>query len=54
MIIGYLRNKEIKQCFEDEEEAIEIVDKMMEVNEVTKIYSHISLNKWSWEMFVEP
>lgn len=40
--------------FEDKEEADMMVAKMMEVNKVDKIYSYISLNKWSWEMFIEP
>ena len=40
--------------FEDKEEAEMMVSKMREVNKLTKIYSYISLNKWSWEMFVEP
>ena len=40
--------------FEDKEEADAMIAKMMEVNKVDKIYSYISLNKWSWEMFIEP
>ena len=40
--------------FEDKEEADMVISKMMEVNKVVKIYSYISLNKWSWEMFIEP
>ena len=39
--------------FEDKEEADMVISKMMEVNKVVKIYSYISLNKWSWEMFIE-
>ena len=40
--------------FEDKEEAEMMVSKMREVNKVTKIYSYISLNIWTWEMFIEP
>jgi hypothetical protein len=40
--------------FEDKEEANAMIAKMMEVNKMVKIYSYISLNKWSWEMFIEP
>lgn len=40
--------------FEDKEEAEAMVSKMMEVNKVTKIYSYISLNIWTWEIFIEP
>lgn len=40
--------------FEDKEEADAMISKMMEVNKVVKIYSYISLNKWAWEMFIEP
>ena len=40
--------------FEDKEEAEMVVSKMREVNKVTKIYSYISLNIWTWEMFIEP
>ena len=40
--------------FEDKEEAEMMVSKMVEVNKLAKIYSYISLNKWSWEMFIEP
>ncbi len=40
--------------FDDKEEAEMMVSKMMEVNTITHIYSNISLNKWSWEIFVEP
>ena len=36
--------------FEDKEEADMVISKMMEVN----IYSYISLNKWTWEAFIEP
>lgn len=40
--------------FEDKEEADAMIAKMMEINKVVKIYSYISLNRWSWEMFIEP
>lgn len=40
--------------FEDKEEADMVISKMMEVNKIVRIYSYISLNKWSWEMFIEP
>ena len=40
--------------FEDKEEADAMIAKMQEVNKVDKIYSYISLNKWTWEMFIEP
>ena len=40
--------------FEDKEEADMVISKMMEVNKIVRIYSCISLNKWSWEMFIEP
>lgn len=40
--------------FEDKEEAEMMVSKMIEVNKLAKIYSYISLNKWSWEVFIEP
>ena len=40
--------------FENKEEAEMMVSKMVEVNKLAKIYSYISLNKWSWEMFIEP
>ena len=40
--------------FEDKEEAEMMVSKMREVNKVAKIYSHISLNIRTWEMFIEP
>lgn len=40
--------------FDDKEEADMMVSKMMEVNTKAHIYSNITLNKWSWEIFVEP
>ena len=40
--------------FEDKEEADMVRARMMEVNKVIKIYRFISINKWSWEMFIEP
>ena len=40
--------------FEDKEEAEMMVSKMMEVNKIVQIYNYISLDKWSWEMFIEP
>ena len=40
--------------FEDKEEAEMMVSKMREINKVAKIYSYISLNIWTWEMFIEP
>ena len=36
--------------FEDEEEAKMVVNKMRK----TYIYRYISLNIWTWEMFIEP
>ena len=40
--------------FESKEEAEAMVSKMMEVNKIVQIYNCISLDKWSWEMFIEP
>lgn len=40
--------------FEDKEEADMMMTKMMEINKEDKIYSYISINKWKWEMFIEP
>ena len=37
-----------------EEEADMVRARMMEVNKVIKIYRFISLNKCSWEIFIEP
>ena len=39
--------------FSDKEEADMMIVKMMEINKECKIYSYISLNIWSWEMFIE-
>ena len=42
--------------FEDKEEADMMESKMMEVNKMAeiKIYRFISLNRYSWEIFIEP
>ena len=41
--------------FDNKDEAYTMIAAMHEINAtVTKIYSDISLNKWSWEMFIEP
>lgn len=40
--------------FEDKEEADMMESKMMEVNKKVKIYTYVTLNKWPWEMFIEP
>ena len=40
--------------FEDKEEADMMESKMMEVNKIVKIYRFISLNRCSWEIFIEP
>ena len=40
--------------FEDKEEADMMESKMMEVNKMVKIYRFISLNRCSWEIFIEP
>ena len=40
--------------FEDKEEADMVRARMMEVNKVIKIYRFISLNRCTWEMFIEP
>ena len=40
--------------FEDKEEADMVRARMMEVNKVIKFYRFISLNKCTWEMFIEP
>ena len=39
--------------FDDKEEAYMMESKMMEVNKMVKIYRFISLNKCSWEIFIE-
>ena len=53
--LSYMTDNTWKHAyFENKEEAEAMVSKMMEVNKVAKIYSYISLNKWSWEMFIEP
>ena len=40
--------------FTNKEDADMMVSKMMEVNKMVKIYSFISLNRCTWEIFVEP
>ena len=40
--------------FDDKEEGYMMESKMMEVNKMVKIYRFISLNKCSWEIFIEP
>ena len=40
--------------FDDKEEAYMMESKMMAANKMVKIYSFISLNKCSWEIFIEP
>ena len=53
--LSYMTDNTWKHAyFENKEEAEMMVSKMMEVNKLTKIYSYISLNKWTWEMFIEP
>ena len=39
--------------FEDKEEADMVRSRMMEINKVIKLYSFISLNRCTWEMFIE-
>ena len=53
--LSYMTDNTWKHAyFENKEEAEAMISKMMEVNKVAKIYSYISLNKWTWEMFIEP
>ena len=53
--LSYMTDNTWKHAyFEDKEEAEMVVSKMREVNKVVKIYSYISLNIWTWEMFIEP
>ena len=40
--------------FDDKEEADMMVDAMMKVNSKVRIYHFISVNTWSWEVFIEP
>ena len=53
--LTYLKDNIWKNIyFDDEEDAHIMIAKMHEINTQTPIYSYISLNKWSWEMFIEP
>ena len=40
--------------FTNKEDADAMVFKMMEVNKMVKIYNFISLNRCTWEIFIEP
>lgn len=40
--------------FTNKEDADMMISKMMEVNKMVKIYSFISLNRCTWEIFIEP
>lgn len=40
--------------FDDKDEAFALIDAMQKINAKVKTYEYISLNKWSWEMFIEP
>ena len=40
--------------FDDKDDAYTMVDAMMKVNSKVQIYRFISVNIWSWEVFIEP
>ena len=40
--------------FDNKDEAYTMIATMHEINAKVPIYSYISLNRWSWEMFIEP
>ena len=40
--------------FDNKDEAYTMIATMHEINAKVPTYSYISLNKWSWEMFIEP
>ena len=40
--------------FDDKDEAYTMISMMNEINAKIPTYRYISLNRWSWEMFIEP
>jgi hypothetical protein len=40
--------------FDDKDEAYTMINMMNEINAKIPTYRYISLNRWSWEMFIEP
>ena len=40
--------------FDDKDDAYTMIDAMQKINTKVKIYTYVTLNKWSWEMFIEP
>ena len=40
--------------FSDKDEAYTMINMMNEINVKIPTYRYISLNRWSWEMFIEP
>lgn len=53
--LTYMENNTWENAyFTNKEDADMMVSKMMEVNKMVKIYSFISLNRCTWEIFIEP
>ena len=53
--LSYQKNGNWKYIFfTDKEEAEMMIDTMMKINTKVETYKYISLNKFKWEMFIEP
>ena len=40
--------------FDNKDEAYTMINAMHEINAKVSTYSYITVNRWSWEMFIEP
>ena len=40
--------------FDDKDEAYTMVDAMQKINAKVRTYRYITVNRWRWEMFIEP
>ena len=53
--LSYQKNGIWKHAyFDDKDDAYTMIDAMQKINAKVTIYTYVMLNKWSWEMFIEP
>ena len=53
--LSYWKNGALKYAyFDNKDDAYAMVSAMQEINAKVMTYTYITVNRWTWEMFIEP
>ena len=53
--LSYMKDGTWKNAyFDDKDDAYAMIGAIQEINAKMTTYTYVTLNKWSWEMFIEP